>query len=86
MKSPYYKNIMLGKTKEGRIKGLFEIFEKSNLKTLKGFSVKIHHLKISLRRFRNGFYDEFDEEDKDYGDTAWDYINKELAIKHFEGL
>ena len=86
MKSPYYKNLAIGKTKENRIKGLFEIFENSTLKILKGYSVKIHTLKISIRRFRKGFYEEFDEEDKDYGDIAWDYVNKQLAILKFEGL
>lgn len=86
MKSPYYKNILPGKSKEGRIKGLFEIFEKSNLRALKGFSVKIHHIKISLRKFRKGFYEEFDELDSDYGSSAWDFLNKQMAIRKFEEL
>lgn len=85
MKSPYYKNIIVGKTKQGRTKGLFEIFEKSNLKILKGCSVKLRNAKISLRRFKKGFFEEFDE-DEDYGNTAWDFINKELAVKKYGEL
>ena len=86
MKSPYYKNILIGKTNQGRIKGLFEIFETSALKVLKGYSVKLHSRDTSFRRFKKGFYEEFDELDEAYGTTAWDFINKELAIKKFEGL
>ena len=85
MKSPYYKTILLEKSK-GRIKGLFEMFGNSTLKVLKGYSVKLHNNKISLRRFRKGFCERYDELDNDYGDTAWDFISKELAIKKFEGL
>lgn len=82
-KSPFYKTMDLRKNAKGKLIGLFEIFKTSNCKEHNGYSVKIKTRGISFKNFKKGFFEYFNLEDKKYGITAWDFTNKENAIKKF---